>query len=84
MRQGGLRPHNHNSGVYWVRATGGKEKNKSEKQPRKKLSNIVKLFYMLVLLSYYFFIIITIPDIFFVVVITFWFILSMTISWEIL
>ena len=30
MRQGGLRPHSHSSGTYWVRATGktgGKKKN---------------------------------------------------------
>ena len=33
MRQGGYKPKNHNSGVYWVRAnanTGGKRKTQEE------------------------------------------------------
>jgi hypothetical protein len=36
MRQGGYRPHNHNSGVYWIRANaggGGKRKQQPNKDP---------------------------------------------------
>lgn len=32
MRQGGMRPHGHSSGTYWIRAnakTGGKKKKKT-------------------------------------------------------
>jgi hypothetical protein len=30
MRQGGMKPKGHNSGVYWVRATGSNKKTKHE------------------------------------------------------
>ena len=29
MRQGGFKPKNHNSGVYWVRANAGNNSSKS-------------------------------------------------------
>jgi uncharacterized Tic20 family protein len=48
MRQGGLRPHNHNSGVYWVRAAGGKNINKV-KSETKKLDNFSITFTFFVL-----------------------------------
>lgn len=32
MRQGGLKPKNHNSGVYWTRAHSSKSKNSSDEE----------------------------------------------------
>jgi hypothetical protein len=32
MRQGGMKPKNHNSGVYWVRATSDTNSSKVEEE----------------------------------------------------
>ena len=45
MRQGGMKPKNHNSGVYWVRATSDTNSSKVEEE---NLSTYI-LYYILVL-----------------------------------
>jgi hypothetical protein len=49
MRQGGMKPKGHNSGVYWMRANaqGGKRKAKTEKPM--EINGIVILFLLLLL-----------------------------------
>jgi hypothetical protein len=40
MRQGGLKPKGHSSGVYWTRAHtgGGKRKQKKESNPKEEIN----------------------------------------------
>jgi len=47
MRQAGLKPKNHSSGVYWVRAASGK--GKAESKESEDLGIIGALFFILFL-----------------------------------
>jgi len=47
MRQGGMKPKNHNSGVYWTRAASGSGGSSSEKK-EESVSDYI-LYYILVL-----------------------------------
>jgi hypothetical protein len=46
MRQAGLKPKNHSSGVYWVRAASGNG-NGEDKQPREEGFGILGLLFLI-------------------------------------
>tara|TARA_Y100001938_G_C7884041_1_gene326445 strand:+ start:39 stop:218 length:180 start_codon:yes stop_codon:yes gene_type:complete len=56
MRQAGLKPKNHNSGVYWVRASsspGGERQVKSEEPASHMLDKFIAYCIVVALLVWY-------------------------------